>query len=188
MRNLLTEEDLRPLARRLTRTLTETAALLSDIKSFGQFENTRQSTLLEFKAIAAPRWGPAEGKDLLSMWRDYAGAIKRARLKAVTSERASSPTNAAPINSPIKRRSRHQRRQQLRRNSRQTGMEQFNSRRPEVWMIGLDGKKLPKINWLGSTPWDLRTLITPTLIATLTRLWTCTINGRQTTGTHIVVC
>ena len=79
LRTLFNQSDLRPLASRLNRTLTETATLLSDIKSFGQLENTRQSSLLEFKIIAAPRWGPAEGKDTLAMWRDYAGAINRAR-------------------------------------------------------------------------------------------------------------
>lgn len=78
--DLLTGGDLFALARRLTLSLREAVAVVSDIKFAEGSRDARghwQPALLEFKAHA-PRFGPAAGKDTLAAWRDYAGARSRA--------------------------------------------------------------------------------------------------------------
>ncbi|MCX7686928.1 MAG: DEAD/DEAH box helicase [Fimbriimonadales bacterium] len=74
------EEGIIPLAKRLGLTLFETHAMLRDIKmTSGRRVNGQWiPDLLDFKAIFAPGYGPAQGKTrTLSEWRDYAGCRKR---------------------------------------------------------------------------------------------------------------
>ena len=72
-------ESLLSFAQRINLTLKELAGLLNDIKFFeGRFVyGTWRGSLLNFSFVMAPLWGPAEGKDHLPDWRDYAGAYKR---------------------------------------------------------------------------------------------------------------
>jgi len=102
--------DLLKLAHELSLSLNETSAMISDIKySEGRLRNGKHwvPELLDFKFIAAPKFGPASGKVSLQEWREYAGARKRASL------------------SEAHRRSRKERRGYL-----QATSEQGNSRTP----------------------------------------------------------
>lgn len=77
----LQAEDLLPFARRLNVTISELMGILTDIRSAdGDFVNGEwKPALLDFSRIVAPLYGPAEGKENLRDWREYAGASKRAR-------------------------------------------------------------------------------------------------------------
>src|SRR5581483_9687159 len=88
LERLLAAEDLLPLAARLRLPLHETTALLTDIAyAEGQFVSDQsvpskkrwESALLSYKLLITPRWGPAAGKTTLADWREYAGAVRRAR-------------------------------------------------------------------------------------------------------------
>ncbi|MDP9313406.1 MAG: DEAD/DEAH box helicase [Chloroflexota bacterium] len=97
-------QSLLPLAQRLQISVKEAAAMLSDIKfSEGRFdENDRwQSDLLDFWWIEAPRHGPAQGKDDLRQWRDYAGARTRASEVDFRRRRAADATRKKQIKDPL---------------------------------------------------------------------------------------
>lgn len=74
------EEGIIPLAKRLRTSLYETQSMLWDIRmADGRVvDGTWKPALLDFKGIVAPRYGPAAGRNTLSEWRDYAGAVRRA--------------------------------------------------------------------------------------------------------------
>src|SRR5262249_37606795 len=81
-------DGLIPLARRRASTLGEAARLVGDIREGEGAGVTRRSgeeerrewlgTLLRFRSTAAPKAGPAAGKEGLATWREYAGAVRRA--------------------------------------------------------------------------------------------------------------
>lgn len=78
---IIQQESLFSLAEKLGLSLYETSAMLSDIKlsegvSFNG--NGWSPSLLDFKTIAVPKFGPASGKTELPDWRAYAGAVRRA--------------------------------------------------------------------------------------------------------------
>lgn len=74
--------DLLSFARYLDLSLTETVAMFWDMRNadgyFRPSDGYWQPKLIDFRAIVAPRYGPAEGKDSLTAWRDYAGARTQA--------------------------------------------------------------------------------------------------------------
>ncbi len=72
--------DLFDFARYLKLSPGETVSLLRDIRNADR-------SLLDFRFIAAPRYGPAAGKNTLSAWRNYAGARKRANKKEADERR-----------------------------------------------------------------------------------------------------
>jgi len=94
-RQALVSEDLLEFARRINLTLKEVAGLFYDIKNAeGRFSNNRWlSSLLDFSYIIAPLWGPAAGKDDLTEWRRYAGAVRRS---SHTSENAKKNRRTSP--------------------------------------------------------------------------------------------
>ena len=74
------EKDVFDFAEFLDLSIAETCALLRDIRSIdGSFKGKKWvSKLLDFQIITTPKYGPAEGKNSLTEWRDYAGAQRRA--------------------------------------------------------------------------------------------------------------
>jgi len=81
LQRLLARGDLIALAERLETPLSEVAQLVSDIKAAEQGPK-QKPVLFDYWTIEAPRYGPAEGKENLEDWRDYAGAQRRASGKA----------------------------------------------------------------------------------------------------------
>jgi len=70
----------------------EMADLFWDIKN-----SDTKAQLLDFKIIATPKFGPAEGKDTLQEWRNYAGALKAA-FENEANRRAKKAKRAKPNN------------------------------------------------------------------------------------------
>lgn len=93
----LRADDLILFAQKLNLSLSETAGLLTDIKfSEGHFIGSKwEPTLLDFSWIAAPLCGPAEGINTLQLWRDYAGAHRRAN-KPEAEKRAKKQNRRTP--------------------------------------------------------------------------------------------
>lgn len=77
------------MAEQIGLSIRETADLLRDIKyADGRFAGDKwKPSLLDFSFIAAPKLGPAAGKNRLAEWREYAGAYKRA-ISNIAYERA----------------------------------------------------------------------------------------------------
>lgn len=76
-------KDLLPLAHRMEKTLTETVALLSDVKFSDGRLNARnhwESALLD-TGFDVPKYPGVPDSDDLTIWRNYAGAWKRVRPK-----------------------------------------------------------------------------------------------------------
>lgn len=78
-KQVIMDGTLIPFAKRLNLSLKEVTSLLNDIRnSEASFRSgVCDDSLLEFKTIAAPLWGPAKGKECIQDWRDYAGAYRR---------------------------------------------------------------------------------------------------------------
>ncbi|GIV08964.1 MAG: hypothetical protein KatS3mg019_1055 [Fimbriimonadales bacterium] len=89
------QEGLIPFAKRLGCSLYEAQAMLRDIKRITHPDE--RPALLDFSAIVAPRYGPAEGKDSLQAWREYAGAFRRASLQQAEQNAERRNNNAQAI-------------------------------------------------------------------------------------------
>ncbi|WP_129677366.1 DEAD/DEAH box helicase [Candidatus Chloroploca sp. Khr17] len=78
--SILRSGDLIELATRIKQPLSEVTQLVSDIKQFQSgASGSRQDKLLTYRAIGAPYYGPAQGRESLAAWRAYAGAVRRAK-------------------------------------------------------------------------------------------------------------
>jgi hypothetical protein len=91
--------DFLEFARHLGLSLSETVALFKDIKyaSGGcRPDGTWKPGLMDFRSVAAPKYGPAAGKGSIDQWLDYAGARTRAS-KAEADRRASIRGRKNPI-------------------------------------------------------------------------------------------